>query len=80
MLKDIETNDWLTGGDDESTEQLVANIEEAIELNGKRKIENAGINHFEQVHTLECPFLIAHVKLPRVFRRKMRPPPSANGP
>ena len=51
MLKDIETNDWLTGGDDESTEQLVANIEEAIELNGKKKIENAGIMKLPEVVT-----------------------------
>ena len=39
----METNEWLTGVDDDTSDKVAANIEEAIELNGKKKVDSGGI-------------------------------------
>ena len=50
-MKDIEANEWLTGVDDDTSEQVAANIEEAIELNGKKKIDSGGIMKLSEIVT-----------------------------
>ena len=50
-MKDIETNEWLTGVDDDTSNQVAANIEEAIELNGKKKIDSGGILKLSEIVT-----------------------------
>merc|ERR1712131_475028 len=53
ILKDIETNEWLTGVDDDTSNQVAANIEEAIELNGKKKIDSGGIMKLSEIVTTQ---------------------------
>ena len=47
----METNEWLTGVDDDTSDQVAANIEEAIELNGKKKVDSGGILKLSEIVT-----------------------------
>ena len=47
----METNEWLTGVDDDTSDKVAANIEEAIELNGKKKVDNGGILKLSEIVT-----------------------------
>ena len=47
----METNEWLTGVDDDTSDKVAANIEEAIELNGKKKVDNGGILKLAEIVT-----------------------------
>ena len=47
----METNEWLMGVDDDTSDQVAANIEEAIELNGKKKVDSGGILKLSEIVT-----------------------------